>query len=128
MKVITIKQPYASLIAEGLKEYEFRTWKTNYRGKILIHAGKGVDKEVIDKFDNYNLEYPSGCIIAEATLCDCVKVDDKFKKMLKGKNQDIYCKIINTKNDYYAFVLNDIKKVTPINVKGQLSIWEYKEY
>ena len=28
MKVITIKQPFASLIAEGLKEYEFRTWKT----------------------------------------------------------------------------------------------------
>lgn len=30
MKVITIKQPFTSLIAEGLKEYEFRTWKTNF--------------------------------------------------------------------------------------------------
>ena len=28
MKVITIKQPFATLIAEGLKRYEFRTWKT----------------------------------------------------------------------------------------------------
>ena len=34
MKVITIKEPYATLIAEGYKEYEFRVWKTNYRGEI----------------------------------------------------------------------------------------------
>lgn len=40
MKVLTIKQPFATLIAEKLKEYEFRTWKTKYRGEILIHAGK----------------------------------------------------------------------------------------
>lgn len=40
MKVITIKQPWATLIAKGYKEYEFRTWKTNYRGDILIHAGR----------------------------------------------------------------------------------------
>ena len=44
MKAITIKQPFASLIAAGLKEYEFRTWKTKYRGEILIHAGKAVKK------------------------------------------------------------------------------------
>ena len=40
MKVLTIKQPFATLIAEKLKEYEFRTWKTKYRGEIFIHAGK----------------------------------------------------------------------------------------
>ena len=44
MKVITIKQPWASLIAYGYKRYEFRSWKTNYRGPIYIHAGKGTDK------------------------------------------------------------------------------------
>ena len=51
MKAITIKQPFASLIAAGLKEYEFRTWKTKYRGEILIHAGKGVDKKAMKKFE-----------------------------------------------------------------------------
>ena len=29
MKVLTLKQPWASLIVEGYKEYEFRSWKTN---------------------------------------------------------------------------------------------------
>ena len=43
MKGLTIKEPWATLITEGYKEYEFRTWKTKYRGDILIHAGKGID-------------------------------------------------------------------------------------
>ena len=31
MKVITLKQPWATLIIDGYKKYEFRSWKTNYR-------------------------------------------------------------------------------------------------
>ena len=58
MKAITIKQPFASLIAAGLKEYEFRTWKTNYRGELLIHAGKSIDSKAMKKFEKYDLEYP----------------------------------------------------------------------
>ena len=58
MKVLTIKQPWATLIAKGYKEYEFRTWNTKYRGELLIHAGKGVDKEAVERFKRYNLEYP----------------------------------------------------------------------
>lgn len=37
MKVLTIKEPWASLIINGYKMYEFRSWKTKYRGKILIN-------------------------------------------------------------------------------------------
>lgn len=52
MKAITIKQLFASLIVAGLKEYEFRAWKTRYRGEILIHAGKSIDKEAMKKFES----------------------------------------------------------------------------
>jgi hypothetical protein len=37
-KVLSIKQPYASFICTGIKTVENRTWKTDYRGKLLIHA------------------------------------------------------------------------------------------
>ena len=82
MKVITIKQPFASLIAEGIKEYEFRTWKTKYRGPILIHAAKNVNKKAMKKFENYHLEYPTGCILAKANLVDCIIVDANAREML----------------------------------------------
>ena len=85
MKVITIKQPFATLIAEWLKEYEFRTWKTKHRGDILIHASKGVDKKARKKFEHLNFEYPSGCILAKATLTDCLYIDDEMRTVLKEK-------------------------------------------
>ena len=57
MKVLTLKQPWASLVANGYKVYEFRSWKTNYRGEILIHAGCGVDKEYLEKVKDYGIEF-----------------------------------------------------------------------
>ncbi len=57
MKAITIKQPCATLIAEGYKEYEFRTWKTKYREDILIHAGNGIDKKAITESKRFDRVY-----------------------------------------------------------------------
>jgi hypothetical protein len=37
-KVLSVQQPYATLICAGVKTVENRTWKTDYRGKLLIHA------------------------------------------------------------------------------------------
>ena len=126
MKVITIKQPFASLIAAGIKEYEFRTWKTKYRGEILIHAGKGIDKKAMKKFECYGLDYPSGAIIARVNLTDCVTVDDEFREVLKGKNELVYSSIIkHTEWTGYGFKLENVTKIDPIPAKGKLSIWEY---
>ena len=40
MKAITVWQPWATLLATGQKHNETRSWKTSYRGEILIHAAK----------------------------------------------------------------------------------------
>lgn len=128
MKVITIKQPFASLISEGLKEYEFRTWKTKYRGPLLIHAGKGIDKKAIKKFKQYNLDYSTGSIIAKAELVDVIKVDETFKKMLDKKNSLVYSGVINDSDfNGYAFKLENVEKIKPIEIKGQLGLWNYDE-
>ncbi|MBE6150972.1 MAG: ASCH domain-containing protein [Firmicutes bacterium] len=128
MKVITIKQPFATLIAEGLKEYEFRTWKTSYRGEILIHAGKGVDKKAMERFKYLNLEYPSGCIIAKATITDCVYVDDTLKEELQKKDDKVYYGVINKDSNWdgYGFKLENIEKISPIEINGKLSLWNYE--
>lgn len=126
MKVITIKQPFASLIVENIKKYEFRTWKTNYRGKILIHAGKNVDKNAMKKFEKYNLDYPTGCIIGIASITDCIKVDDNFRNILKSENDLVYSNAIKNKEwNGYGFKLEKISKIEPIKVNGKLSLWEY---
>ena len=128
MKVITIKQPYATLIAKGLKKYEFRTWKTKYRGEILIHAGKGIDKEAMKKFSQYNFEYPSGCIIAKVIITDCIEVTDEFRKQLKKENPLIYSNVINNKEyNGYGFKLDNVEEIEPIEINGKLSLWDYNK-
>ena len=107
MKVLTIKQPWATLIISGLKEYEFRGWKTKYRGKILIHAGKSLEKEYAEKFKCYNFEYPLGVILGEATLVDCIKVDENFNNELRNINPLVYGRSNNVEN--YAWKLEDIE-------------------
>lgn len=127
MKVLTIKQPFATLISEGYKEFEFRTWKTKYRGDILIHAGKGVDKKAMQKFAYLNLEYPSSCIIAKVTITDCILIDDKARNMLEEKKSPVYQSVIqNTDWTGYGFKLENIQKIKPISISGKLSFWNYE--
>jgi hypothetical protein len=126
MKVLTIKQPYATLIAEEIKEYEFRTWKTKYRGEFLIHAGKGKNLEYIEKFKHLNLEYPAGFIIAKVCLEDCIPVDNEFRKILEQKNPVLYSHVINDKSwKGYAFKLTNVEKVNNIPAQGKLSFWNF---
>ena len=40
MLALTVWQPYATLIVEGIKTQEFRLWLPNHFGKIFVHAGK----------------------------------------------------------------------------------------
>lgn len=123
MKALTIKEPWASLIVQGFKKYEFRSWKTNYRGKILIHAG--LSKENIEKFNNYNLDISSGEIVGEAYITDCILVDEKFDKALREIDSNVYC---SNHVGLYAFKLEKIAKYDKkIKVKGRLGLWNYNK-
>ena len=125
MKVISIKQPWPTLIVEGYKRFEFRSWKTNYRGDILIHAGKGIDKEAMERLKKYLPdEIPIGKIIGKATLTDCVPMSKDFADMLSKENNDIYTTHSFSRN--YGFKLENVEKLdNPIEIRGQLGLWNY---
>ena len=109
MKVLTIKEPWATLIIEGYKKYEFRSWKTNYRGKILIHAGKSIDKKGKERFKDYNLNYSCGEIIGEAYITDCIKVNEELVNSLRKIDSNVYKKSIFKEEN------------------GKLGLWNYYE-
>lgn len=126
MKVLTIKEPWATLIIEGYKKFEFRSWKTNYRGKILIHSGLSLEKDMVERFKDYNLTYNPGYIIGEAEITDCIKVDEKFNQELRKINPIVYGRSNHAEN--YAWKLENIKKYDkPISCKGKLGLWNYEE-
>lgn len=123
MKVLTIKQPWASLIINSYKKYEFRSWKTNYRGKILIHAGKSLEKDMLNRFKDYNLDIDLGYIIGEAYLEDCILVTEKFQDKLRKIDSVVYAR---SKEEMYAWKLTNIKKYKDkIPINGKLGLWNY---
>lgn len=126
MKVLTIKQPFATLIAEGYKRYEFRTWRTKVRGDVLIHAGKGVDGKAMKKYEHLGLEYPIGVILAKATITDCVEVDDGLRRELEKENVLVYSGVINSPEwEGFGFKLVNVQKIEPIPTNGKLGFWNY---
>lgn len=122
MKVITLKQPWATLVAEGLKKYEFRSWKFNYRGEILIHAGKGVDKEAMKKFEHLNLNYPQSKIIAKVKILDCIELNDEINRQIIEENELVYGHKYDRTG--YAWKLEVVEKIEDDNlISGKQGIW-----
>lgn len=122
MKVITLKQPWATLVAEGLKKYEFRSWKLNYRGEILIHAGKGVDLDAMKKFECLNLEYPKSRVLAKVNILDCIELNEELNKTIIKENELVYSHKYDRNG--YAWKLEVIDKINDDKeISGKQGIW-----
>lgn len=75
MKAITVWQPWATLLGTGQKHNETRSWRTSYRGEILIHAAKTdhsgillhIPMEELKHFQNAGVvnKLPTGAIIGK---------------------------------------------------------------
>lgn len=121
IRVITLKQSWASLVVNGLKIYEFRNMNYSYRGKILIHAGKGFDKDAMERVKDYNLDYPTAKILAEVEIVDCIKIDNNFNEMINKLNSPVYG---NKKRTGYAWKLENINKINiDKTINGKQGIW-----
>ena len=131
MKVLTIKEPFATLIKEQIKCIETRSWKTNYRGEIYIHASKPpIEKKVLERKELMvlcqNLTFNQGNIICKANLVDCIYMTEDFIKDIKENHpQEYICGHYEVGR--YAWLIKDIKQVKLIPAKGKLGIWNYEE-
>ena len=52
MRALSVRQPWAQAILDGIKRVENRTWKTSYRGQLVIHASKTVDDVILPGLAN----------------------------------------------------------------------------
>ena len=70
MKCLSLKQPYADLLAFGEKTIELRKWNTRFRGEFLIHASKNIDIQACERLDIDIDKLTIGAIIGSAFLYD----------------------------------------------------------
>jgi hypothetical protein len=72
VKIITIRQPWAYLITKGSKNIENRTWQTQYRGPVLIHASLNIDRVLCRKHRLKPDSLEQGGVVGIAEITDCV--------------------------------------------------------
>lgn len=131
MKVLSLTEPYATLIKEKKKLIETRSWKTAYRGELYIHASSTKipkkykeNKELMTLVNNISLNY--GYIICKCKLVDCLYMTKEYvENMQKNNYQEYIC------GEYaegrYAWILEDIEVLKePILAKGHLGVWNYE--
>lgn len=136
MKVITIQQPWASLIITGAKRVETRSWATRYRGPILIHASAGMPKLNRDLFvsDPFSStlrhinHLDRGAIIGRAVLKEVLTVEllvGEFSRY-PGRYGLHEWQFGDYTPGRFGWVLGDVEEfAVPIPAKGQLGIWNY---
>jgi hypothetical protein len=129
MKALTISQPWANLIASGLKFVENRTWATSYRGPLAIHAGKGSQYLTPQQL----AMYPTGCVVATCELVACVHIDQlREKANIEGYPQQICDKSKKTITEVllhdftegpYLWILEDIRPIQDYEIRGAQGLW-----
>jgi len=131
MKALSIKQPWASLIAHGIKDIENRTWRTHFRGKIYIHASSKT-KEMLGLLNkrqvsylrdksNLEFEFTTSAIIGEVEIIDCVINHESVWAEKTDFSQE------DPQTIWNWVLSNPVLYEKPIlNVKGKLSFWEPK--
>lgn len=141
VKVLSIKEPHASLLLTPYKTIETRSWPTKYRGEIYLHASRSESMppynaetapmydRVHELYERYEKEYGEKLghrfctIYAKAELVDCIMMTPENIAALPQEEIDA---------GYYEpgrfmWVLKNVTPLAnPIPAKGHLGIWNYE--
>lgn len=128
MKVLSIKEPFATLIKDEVKIYETRSWKTNYRGEVYIHASKAISKsDNVEKAIPYlKSELKPGYILCKCNLVDCIYMTEEFIQKIKNDTNESDYGLYEVGRYAWKLELVEVLK-EPIPAKGKLGIWNYEE-
>lgn len=155
IKVLSVIQPWASLIAVGAKKVETRSWKTYYRGTLGIHASANfpvearaicmeepfystlraagfVDYGIVKRSAN---DLPLGAIIATVDLVDCRWIPiPGFERVYTGGAEGLFQVPGEPERSFgnyvplwFAWIFENLKVLPePIPAKGRQKLWDYE--
>jgi len=104
MKALTIRQPWADLILAGVKTREYRSWRVDYRGALLIHAAKRKEP-----FADVPRSTPRGGFVGVVDLVNIFVTDE----IDPGKR--------------YAWALANPRRIPFVAAKGRLGLFDPPE-
>jgi hypothetical protein len=131
IRAITLWQPWATLVALGLKQYETRSWSTRYRGWLAIHAAKrdpdvNVFAAALQDMRTrgwYSWEnIPRGAVVAVVRLVACHSTEG----LIASPREQLYG---NWAPGRWAWELRDVVclEAHPIPTRGSQGLWSWQE-
>ena len=147
MKALTIRQPWASLTltlddkGKAFKCVETRGYRTNYRGRLAIHAGLfveptfflGVPEEEWRHFkaaglgtDAAIVDLPHGVIVGEVTVADCVPIEELLSSEYGTDREKAFGDWRKGRKRYGWILTDPVRYDTPIPARGMQGIWDWE--
>lgn len=138
-RCLTVKNPWAYLIVHGIKDVENRTWKTNYRGNVFIHASAqsvsplevltreqflAIDLHIMPMIDSY---FETSRIIGSVEIVDCVlntkSIWTAINKPSSNK-EEVFGESVELGG--YKWILRNpvVFEESILNVRGKLNLWK----
>ena len=130
-RCLSLTQPWATLVALGAKRVETRSWRTDYRGQLAIHASRGFPTwckrlcreppfaralAICDYVEPYQL--PLGQVLAVVQLVGCRSTNQW--QPAEGSDELAFG---DYGRDRYAWVFEGVARIRPFPAKGALGIW-----
>jgi ASCH domain-containing protein len=118
IKALTIRQPWAELILRGRKPFELRTWRTKYRGPLVIHAAAKIDAWDALHFGLNPENLVTSAFVGFAILSDVRPFTREDARLLKKRRAGYGWFPHNL-----SWVLKKPRRISPVKAKGQLSLF-----
>lgn len=114
MMSLSVRQPYAELVASGRKPLEVRTWRVDYRGPLLIVASSNAYRDRFADFDLDDDDCPRSVAV-------CVVDLTMIAAEKKSRYSEVACCDVE-RGDYLWYLANP-RRVAPFYVSGKLRLF-----
>lgn len=129
MRCLTLYQPWADAISQGLKGNETRSWATSYRGPLAIHAARKWDSGLRYIAQISGVEAPMqhprlGVVVAICNLVACYSTNDRARV---AQLSSLELSWGDYSADRFFWVLGAIRPLPePIPARGGQGLWEWE--
>ena len=132
IKAITLWQPWASFVAIGAKRFETRSWRTDYRGPIAIHAAQrpmraaelNTMAHLVKKANMAWLDFPFGQVVAIGWLKQVYSVETAIRHR-HATVQELH--LGDWSAGRFAWHIDPIWKLAqPVSARGRQRLWDWQ--
>ena len=115
---LSIRQPWTELILQGRKTIEVRTWATQYRGELWLHAGIQPETKALHRFNFLTHNLAFGALVGRCEIYDCIEFRDETWG--QWRTQHLNEGPLNRRQ--YAWFLRNPIRILPRPLKGRLGL------